>query len=369
MVTPPHVARPLRLEPFHGLTLAARRVGDPASARVFARPYRAASKRLDQWEHRGQLTRDEVPALYLHEYTSGGITIRGVVGALDVSRRASAPEQRAVFPHEGIHTAQADELAHRMAAMQLNPAPILLVHRGRAESRALLREIRKGRADHRFTDRAGQQHRIWAIRDPVRIDELMAAVHDARALIADGHHRYGAYLRMQRRDPGTAADRGLAMLVDQDDTPLFLGAIHRTLAGSTVEEVRLAAEAAGARFEEHARQRAVDSLSPDTIVVTDGARWASLRLALAPDRLAVESLHEDLVPALPRAPRRIGHHHSAEGALDHASPGSGVALLLPAPDVDTVLGIVASDRLLPEKATSFQPKPSVGALIRSLRAG
>jgi hypothetical protein len=31
--------------------------------------------------------------------------------------------------------------------------------------------------------------------------------------------------------------------------------------------------------------------------------------------------------------------------------------------------IVAADRLLPEKATSFQPKPSLGVLMRSLRDG
>ena len=52
--------------------------------------------------------------------------------------------------------------------------------------------------------------------------------------------------------------------------------------------------------------------------------------------------------------------------LDHLRKDS-VAVLMPAPDVDLVLKIAADDRLLPEKATSFQPKPSVGVLIRSLR--
>ena len=42
---------------------------------------------------------------------------------------------------------------------------------------------------------------------------------------------------------------------------------------------------------------------------------------------------------------------------------------MPAPDVDVVLRVAAADRLLPEKATSFQPKPSAGVLIRSLRDG
>lgn len=368
VVTPPYVAGPLRLEPFAALMLAPRRVGDPASSRAFARPYTAVAERLAQWEQRGQLRREDTPAVYLHEYTAGGLTIRGLVGAVDVARRASRAEDRAILPHEVIHPMQADELADRMAAMQLNPAPILLVHRGRHEVRDLLRDVRRRSPDHEFTDRAQQRHRVWAVRDPAHLAVLAEGLAGSRALIADGHHRYGAYLRMQRREPGTAADQGLAMLVDHDDTPLFLGAIHRLLAGCGVDDVRAAAEAVSAVFEERPHVEAVDALSRDTLVVTDGQRWATVRVRVAVDRLAVEALHDDLVPALPRGPHRIGHHHSAEDALAHLSPEVGVAVLMPSPSVDSVIRIVAAGRLLPEKATSFQPKPSLGVLIRSLRA-
>ena len=72
------------------------------------------------------------------------------------------------------------------------------------------------------------------------------------------------------------------------------------------------------------------------------------------------------MPALPRGPQRIEYHHGVDAALDQLRQDS-VAVLMPAPDVDLVLQIAAADRLLPEKATSFQPKPSVGVLIRSLR--
>jgi hypothetical protein len=101
---------------------------------------------------------------------------------------------------------------------------------------------------------------------------------------------------------------------------------------------------------------------------TDGERWASVKLHLPTHRAAVEHLHEELVPALGRGPQRIEYHHSVEATLAHLRRDS-VAILMPAPDVDLVLRIAADDRLLPEKATSFQPKPSVGVLIRSLRDG
>jgi uncharacterized protein (DUF1015 family) len=228
--------------------------------------------------------------------------------------------------------------------------------------------VRRARPDHQFTDRAEQRHRVWAIRDAAEQDLVAEALADTKALIADGHHRYGAYLRLQQRQPDGPADYGLAMLVDHDDTPLFLGAIHRVLGGSGFDDVRVAAEAVGARFEELSHAAAVGALSPDTLVVTDRDRWASLRISVPDERLAVDVLHTDVVPALPRGPHRIGYHHSVEDALAHGRT-SGVAVLLPAPAVDTVIRIVAANRLLPEKATSFQPKPSLGVLVRSLREG
>ena len=39
---------------------------------------------------------------------------------------------------------------------------------------------------------------------------------------------------------------------------------------------------------------------------------------------------------------------------------------MPAPDLDQVQRVVISGGLLPEKATSFQPKPSLGSFIRLL---
>ncbi len=369
VVTPPYVGRPLRLEPFHALRLTPRRVGDPASRRLFARPYRAVSARLAQWQERGQLRRDDEPAVYLHEYTEGGLTVRGLVGALDVSHRASSAEDRAVLPHEGIHPAQADSLADRMTQLALNPAPILLVHRAPEDVRALVRRVAATAPTDEFADQHEQRHRIWAIRDPEELDALAAALAGCRALIADGHHRYAAYLRMQARQPGGAFDRGLAMLVDQEDTPLFLGPIHRVLVGVTLDDLAAAAETVGVGYDVADRGGALESLGPQTLVVTDGKAWATLKLDLPPDRAAVEALHDDVVPALPRGPARIHHHHSVDSALTQLRKTGGAAVLMPAPDVDVVLRVAAADRLLPEKATSFQPKPNPGVLIRSLRDG
>ena len=175
---------------------------------------------------------------------------------------------------------------------------------------------------------------------------------------------------MQQRAPGGPTDRGLAMLVDQDDTPLFLGADPPHPGRRQPRRPRRGAPRRSAPALDAGRPRPTPSraLGPDTLVATDGRDWATLELhaARGPGRRRGRS-HDDLVPALPRGPQRIGYHHSVEEALDAGSRTDSVAVLMPAPDFDLVLRIAAGDRLLPEKATSFQPKPSIGVLIRSLR--
>lgn len=367
-VTPPYAAGPLRLAPFRARFLSPSRVGDPASARLFARPYRSVSARLHSWQARGHVTQDTAAALYLHEYTASGVTVRGLVGALDVSRRAVRPEDRAVLPHEGIHPRQADELADRMEEMGMNPAPILLVHDHPAEVRAVLDRVAARRPDSVFSDRARQRHRIWAIRDAGALEAIDAGLAPTAALIADGHHRYAAYLRLQSRRPGTACDRGLAMLVDQVATPLQLGAIHRVLTDARLDGVRTVADALGLPFRLTDREQALAALRPGTLTLTDGNAWATLCLPdLDAATTAVEYLHQAVVPALPRGPQRIGYHHSVGEAVRRTRRGRDTAVLLPAPTVEQVWRTAAAGRLLPEKATSFQPKPSPGVLIRSLR--
>lgn len=359
----PAVARPLRLLPFRAMRLAPGRLGDPTSARAFARPFHQVAARLASWEEMGQLVRDHEPAVHLHEYTSGGLTVRGLVGALDVTDLTSALPEAAVLPHEGVRRKQVKELADRMAAMSVNPAPILLAHQGPAEVRDLLDAATKRPPDAAYSDRTEQYHRFWAIRDPDAWSRLDRALAGSRAVIADGHHRYAAYLRLQDRHPGTPWDRGLAMLIDHDDTPLFLGAIHRILLGADLDAVATAIDAVpvGSQVE------ALAGLSRTTVALTDGDRWLTARLP--GEDTAVEQLHADVLPRLGSRRRRLQHAHSLHEGLELLGRAPGVMVVVPALDFTDVARVVSRGHLLPEKATSFQPKPTVGAIMRSLRDG
>jgi uncharacterized protein (DUF1015 family) len=365
---PPYVAGPLQLTPFRALSLAPRNVGDPASARAFARPYRGVPQRLETWRKRGLATRDDRPSLYLHEYSASGLTIRGLVGCLDVSHRASSTHEQAIFPHEGVHPAQVTELANRMGTMRINPAPILLVHHGPAAIRDLSRTVRTESPVQEYVDHAGQQHRVWAVTDPAQLDVVTHGLTDARLLVADGHHRYAAYVALYGQEPTQAHRCGLAMVIDQDETPLFLGAIHRLLHGPRLSDLIRAASAAGAgvRRVESGETEAMAALAPNTLVLTDGAAWATVRLDVPSGSAMVQLVDDVLLAGLSRRPTRVGFAHSVAQALEQVRPGRVVAALLPAVDLDLVVSVVEAGGLLPEKATSFQPKPSLGSFIRLL---
>jgi len=367
-VAPPVVVKPFRIVPFRALRLAPSAVGDPASARVFARPYRNVPDRILSWESSRRILHDDEPAIYLHEYTADGVTIRGLVGALDLARNSlNCPDARqAVFPHEGVHPDQVRELGARMEEMRINPAPILLVHRGPVAVRRLIHAVLETPPTVAYTDRAGQVHRLWALRDIPTLVAIETGLAQTHALIADGHHRYAGYLRLQASHPGTAWDRGLVMLVDQSDTPLWLGPIHRFLGGLDFHAVLAACAETGLAYTLVDRPDALEQLGDHTIVVTDATHWASVRLP-ATDTLAVTIVERELFPALDLVKSRISYHHTAERALHQARSRKGVCLLMPVPAFDAVVATASAGQLLPEKATSFQPKPSLGVLMRDLR--
>lgn len=365
-VAPPYVGRPLRLHPFQARSLAPRQIG---TSRALARPYRERPARLAARPRTPLLLEGGRPAVHLHEYSAGGLTIRGLVGTVDLARRAPARADSALLPHEGIHAERVSALADRMLELRMQPAPILLVHRGPEQVRSLIRHQLQRSPDRAFTDRSQQHHRFWALDDPADLELLTRELGGATPLIADGHHRYAAALQLQESHPGTGWDRGLAMLVDQDDTPLFLGAIHRVLSGVTLTALTALAGRRGWPTQLRSERSALDRLGPTTLVVTDGTRWATLALPVPAGEAAVDVLHDLVLPALSCPPGAVGYHHSVALAVRQVRRGGGLAVLMPAPDFDLVHHLVAHARLLPEKATSFQPKPSVGAIIRSLPDG
>jgi uncharacterized protein (DUF1015 family) len=352
--------------------------------------YSAAASLLGQWRAEGTLRADDDAALYVYEQQQAdGHTQRGVVGALGLT----PAEDAIVLPHENT---MAGPVADRLALMHATEADlemIFLVYDGGGATSAAVAAAGDLSPLVDVTTPDGVKHRIWAITDADVLDEIATDLHDRRAVIADGHHRYATFLRYQldRHADGAGAgpwDLGLAFLVDGAAFGPQVHAIHRSVPGLPADRaIELAAEGFRVTPIAGGLAAAADLLAKAGVdgpafVVSDGERaWLltdpdpdRLAAALPPERsdawraLDVAVAHSYLIRDLWQLEDRediVEFHHDVPAAAQSARTSGGVALLLnPTPVADVAAVAAAGDRM-PRKSTLFVPKPATGLLVRA----
>jgi uncharacterized protein (DUF1015 family) len=285
-----------------------------------------------------------------------------------------------ILPHEEVMPGPVDDRAVLMRSTATNLEPILLVHEGTSRLRDLITDAAATRPVADFVALDRSEHRLWAVTDVDVLDAIAAELSGTQALIADGHHRYAAYLRLQAelRDPAAAAeaspwDYGLALLVDQADHPLHIGPIHRSVGALTMSDVQdVSADRADVFRGAPDREAALAVLArraedPDgaSFVVTDGRSWAVLRTPRT-SRVDAAVLHEVLLPAWGVAEEQLGYHHSLDQALQTTARQPGIVVAVHPPTVAEVMATAARGVRMPRKSTSFAPKPRMGVVMRDL---
>ena len=178
---------------------------------------------------------------------------RGLIGRL----RLVPADAGIVLPHEDVSPGPVAGRLALMEATQANLEPIFLLYDGCAGAGPGAAGAAPGSwrrrlagcslAETRTED--GRRHRLWAVTDEAELAAIAADLAPRQALIADGHHRYAAYLKLQERhrqagDGAGPWDYGLALLVDLSSYPPHIDAIHRVILGLDVQ--RAAKLAAGA---------------------------------------------------------------------------------------------------------------------------
>jgi uncharacterized protein (DUF1015 family) len=247
----------------------------------------------------------------------------------------------------------------------------------------------------------GIRHRLWAVTSPAEHAEVAADLALRQALIADGHHRYAAYLQVRAAKHAAGAgpgpwDAGLALLVDSAAFPPSIGAIHRVITGlPTAEAARLAKAAftvrpvpglAGAPAGEHlAVLRDAAATGPAFLLAGEG----EVHLLSDPDPAAAATAMPGRSPRWRRLPasimqelllgglwgirdddERVQVHHDAGQALRAARQcPPATAVLCPPLTAAEVREIAAEGNRVPRKSTSFAPKPRTGLVVRTFALG
>jgi uncharacterized protein (DUF1015 family) len=388
--------------------------GNPGAA------YSGAARTLRAWLDGGILVADPEPALYVYEQSlpTGHILQRGLIGALRLAPLGAGP----ILPHENVVPGPVIGRRQLMEATCANLEPIFLLYDGNggggngngdpAEAAGL--DVQALSAATRLTAQVaatrppllsvdtddGTRHRLWAVTDPAEQAAVAADLATRQALIADGHHRYAAYLQLQARKRAGGAgpgpwDYGLALLVDSDEFPPHIGAIHRVITGLDTADALQGAKsaftvrempAAGAQSAEAALAALRDTGDgPAFLVVGDGQAHLltdpdpAAVVAAMPDRsdrwrqLSASVLQELLLGTLwgvADASERVEIHHDAGEALRAvAARGSGTAVICPPLSAADVRGVAADGERVPRKSTSFAPKPRTGVVMRTFELG
>jgi uncharacterized protein (DUF1015 family) len=368
--------------------------------------YQHAARALREWQDERILVPDPVPGLYVYEQAAPGqqpgILQRGLIGAL----RLVPPQAGTVLPHEDVVPGPVTGRRQLMEATRANLEPIFLLYDGSQPGAAtrLVEDVATSREPlvEAMTE-DNVRHRIWPVTDPAEIGAVAADLAPRQALIADGHHRYAAYLQLQARRQARGGghgpwDYGLALLVDSAAYPPRIGAIHRViprLAPDTAVELAKgafcvrplpggtrdmpAALSALARASGHggvaflvAGGGEARLLSEPDPVQLDAAmppgrspRWRGLAASVLQELLMTQvwGIRDD------ERSVRIVHHDAAMAvrAADEA-PG-GTAVICTALSAADVYAVAANGERVPRKSTSFGPKPRTGLVIRTFAQG
>ncbi|MFF3792596.1 DUF1015 domain-containing protein [Streptomyces sp. NPDC001981] len=422
MNTPGPADQGLRLIPFRGLRYVPERVGSLAA--VTSPPYdvvvrpdglhhlesadpynivrlilpqadtaaarnEQAAETLNRWLDEGILAPEPEPALYVYEQRNGDVLQRGIVGALALS----APADGIVLPHEDVMAHVVEDRADLMRTTAAHLEPLLLTYRSEGHPTGATAVIE--RTIHRppllaTTTEDGYCHRLWAVTDPADRSEIETDLARHQALIADGHHRWATYLRLQQEHtvPGPW-DFGLVLLVDTARYPLRVRAIHRLLHRFPVADALAAlngafrirdiegplpvaldalAEAAAegnafllagdGRF--HLVDRPDEELLARTVPADRPPAWRAL------DATVLHATLLDHVWQIPDTPEHIAYIHDTEAAVDQAERHNATAVLMHPVREEVVRDLARQGVTMPRKSTSFGPKPASGLVLRSL---
>jgi uncharacterized protein (DUF1015 family) len=360
----------------------------------------AAAALLREWLSAGVLIKDREPGLYVYDQAGEASSWRqrGIISLV----RLGPPAEAGILPHESVMPGPVAGRRALMAATQANLEPIFLIYDGERAGAAT--GITDAVADGReplmsVSTEDGVTHRLWELTDPAELAAITGDLSGRRALIADGHHRYAAYLELQAQMRASGLgdgpwDYGMAFLVDSAAYPPKLGAIHRVLPGLAPERAAELAKAAFTVRELPAGTSLADALE---VLAAAGAEGTAFLLAGGtPDAPGCWLLSQaDPVQAAASMPAGtsaawqdldasvmqqllIGRlwniadsehdvliNHDAADAVSTATEKGATAVICNPPRFDSVIQIAAQGEKVPRKSTSFGPKPRTGLILRT----
>ncbi|MFH1428164.1 MAG: DUF1015 domain-containing protein [Candidatus Margulisiibacteriota bacterium] len=152
--------------------------------------YQMAGYYLNEWIKKGILVKDAAPAIYY--YTQTFITESGKKKTRSGFIGLGKLDENKVHAHEHTLSGPKKDRLKLLRATRANFGQIFMLYDDPADNvnKLLLPEVHEKEPDILTHDEDGNEHRLWAIKDPGLIQEVKYTLKDKELFIADGHHRY-----------------------------------------------------------------------------------------------------------------------------------------------------------------------------------
>jgi uncharacterized protein (DUF1015 family) len=355
--------------------------------------YARAKDTFEGWRRQRVLVRDEAPSLYVceHSFHWDGHTRRrmGVLGLLQFD--GSLPD--GVLRHEATFEGPKTDRTKLLDAVRAHLSPVFCVvpdAQGQLEEWMRLAcqvpPVASAAVPFRTAgggNGAAEAVRIWKISDPQRLAQAQRIFGPAKALIADGHHRFGAALARRAlcpavltyfsraEDPGMIVRPYHRILGRGGASPAVLEPIFRLepVADLTALQAQLAQRTGPGWFGlSNGRVHQLAQVRPERL-----AAWLA-KPAVPPilAELDVSILHHLVLPALQAAEPALAQvRYTPDAAVAVQTAASGQAdwaVLTRAIPLAQIFAIASAGQVLPQKSTYFYPKVLSGLLFHAFDA-
>lgn len=155
--------------------------------------YNKAKENIDRFLEEGIFIRDEKPYYYLYRQIMGDVNQTGIVGAASVDDYI---EDR-IKKHEFTRAEKEKDRIRHVDTTNANTGPIFLTHPENAELSAIVAEWSAREPEYDFTSEDDVRHTVWVIDDAETVKKIEAIYQAIPALyIADGHHRSASAVKV-----------------------------------------------------------------------------------------------------------------------------------------------------------------------------
>ena len=349
--------------------------------------YRAAAANFQALIDNGTFVRDEHECLYIYELSADGKPRTGIVAAAAVEDYLAGRIRK----HELTRFDKEADRAQHIRTTLLNVEPVMFAYRHDRRIDGLVNSVKSAQPEYEFVDVDSVQHRFWIVEEPETLEAMIRAFAGIPATyVADGHHRTAAAAIVSRELDREGRHNGAG-----PGHNYFLAAHFPDNELEILDYNRLVADLNGLEPDEFLRELAplfaVDRMGnqpvrPKQRGVTGmylAGTWYRLSARSGtydPDdtmsALGV-SILSDLIlePVLgirdQRTDPRIVYVGGARGVgelQDRVDSGEmAVAFTLYPVSVQELMTIADSGRIMPPKATWFEPKLRSGLVVYSLK--